>query len=92
MVAVRWEVPLKKLNLDKTDNQTNSKEKKSKQLKSYVRYSGLAFQILAVIGIGIWLGYWLDGQTGWRVPIFTLLGAMLSLTAVIVYLIRQTKS
>jgi F0F1-type ATP synthase assembly protein I len=92
MEVVRWVVPLKKSSLDKTENQTNSNEKKSRPLKTYVKYSGLAFQILAVIAIGIWLGYWLDGLTGWRIPIFTLLGAVLSLAAVIIYLIRQTNS
>ena len=47
--------------------------------------------MFAVIGIGTWFGYWLDDRMQFQVPIFTLLGAMLSLTAVIVYLIRQTK-
>ncbi len=92
MEAVRWAVLLKKSSLEKTDNQTNSSEKKSRPLKTYAKYSGLAFQLLAVFAIGIWLGYWLDGLIGWRVPIFTLVGAMLSLTGVIVYLLRQTKS
>jgi hypothetical protein len=51
----------------------------------------LAFQLFAVIGIGTWFGYWLDGRMQLQVPIFTFIGALLSLTAVIVYLIRQTK-
>lgn len=78
--------------MDKTDNQTNSSEKKSKPLKTFVKYSGLAFQLLAVLGLGIWLGYWLDGRIAWRVPIFTFLGTVLSLIGVIVYLIRETRS
>jgi hypothetical protein len=47
--------------------------------------------LFAIIGIGTWFGYWLDGRIPLQVPIFTLLGALLSLTMVIFYLIRQTK-
>jgi ATP synthase protein I len=75
----------------KTNKKTNSSNKKSKQLKSFVRFSGLAFQLFAVIGIGTWCGYWLDGRMQLQVPIFTFIGALLSLTLVIFYLIRQTK-
>jgi F0F1-type ATP synthase assembly protein I len=77
--------------LEKTDNKTASSSKKSKQLKNFARFSGLAFQLFAIIGIGIWFGYWLDNRMQLRVPIFTLVGAMLSLTVVIFYLIKQTK-
>ncbi|RLD23275.1 MAG: hypothetical protein DRI71_05675 [Bacteroidetes bacterium] len=47
--------------------------------------------MLAVIGIGTWFGYWLDSRIQLQVPIFTLLGSMVSLAMVILYLIRQTK-
>ncbi|RLD19979.1 MAG: ATPase F0F1 [Bacteroidetes bacterium] len=75
--------------MEKTDNKTASSSKKSKPLKNFVKFSGLAFQLFAVIGIGTWFGYWLDSRMQLQVPIFTLLGAVLSLSAVIYYLIRQ---
>ena len=29
---------------------------------AYARYSGIAFQMIVLIGGGGWLGYWLDGK------------------------------
>ena len=46
---------------------------------NYARYSGLAFQMAAIIGLSVWGGRWLDGLTGWKFPLFTivlLLGAL----------------
>ena len=54
-------------------------------------YSSLAFQMLGEIAFGTWCGYWLDGHFSNRVPIFTLLGAMLSLAAVIFWLLKISR-
>lgn len=34
----------------------------SNRLQSVMKYSGLAFQMLAIIGGSAWLGTWLDGR------------------------------
>jgi len=45
--------------------------------KNYLRYSSLAFQLLAVIGIFGWIGYKIDGWLGLRIPAFTLILAFI---------------
>jgi ATP synthase protein I len=32
------------------------------RLQAVMKYSGLAFQMLGIIGGSAWLGYWLDGR------------------------------
>ena len=49
-----------------------SHTKKSKTYNSYLKYSGLAFQLLAGIGIFGWLGYKLDQYIEIQFPAFML--------------------
>jgi hypothetical protein len=53
-------------------SQEPSPSKKPNQSNSYVKYSSLAFQLLAVIGIFGWLGYKIDGWMDNKFPAFTL--------------------
>jgi F0F1-type ATP synthase assembly protein I len=46
---------------------------KLKQSNTYLKYSGLAFQLLATIGVMGWLGYKLDQYLGFKFPVFMLL-------------------
>ncbi len=39
---------------------------------AYARYSGIAFQMIVLIGGGGWLGYWLDGKYG-TLPLWSVL-------------------
>lgn len=50
-----------------------SHNKKLKTYNSYLKYSSLAFQLLAGIGVFGWLGYKLDQFLGIRFPAFMLL-------------------
>ena len=45
--------------------------------------------MLGVIAAGAGAGFWLDKKMTNRVPVFTLLGTVFSLVAMVVYLIRQ---
>ena len=46
--------------------------KKPSQYNSYLKYSGLAFQLLAIIGISGWLGYMVDQLLDLKFPVFML--------------------
>ncbi len=46
--------------------------KKERQLNQYIRYSAIAFQMGGIIGLGVWLGYWLDGRYNTQTPWFTI--------------------
>jgi F0F1-type ATP synthase assembly protein I len=67
----------------------NSKNKKnsSSETSSYVRYSGLAFQMMVTIGLGVWGGIKLDEWLGLR-PLFTVSLSLLAVIGSLVQLIR----
>lgn len=46
--------------------------KKRTQYNNYLRYSGLAFQLLASITVGGWVGYKTDEWLNLRYPVFML--------------------
>lgn len=50
-----------------------SPNKKPSPYNNYLRYSSLAFQLLAAIGIFGWLGYKADQFLGFKFPLFMLL-------------------
>jgi len=50
-----------------------SPNKKLKTYNSYLKYSGLAIQLLVVMGVFGWLGHLLDRYLGLKVPAFMLL-------------------
>jgi hypothetical protein len=54
----------------------------------FLQYSSLGFQMLATIGLGVWLGTWLDGQQNNKTPVWTLVLALVSIGASIYLLIR----
>jgi F0F1-type ATP synthase assembly protein I len=57
--------------------QEPSPNRKSSQYNTYLKYSGLAFQLLAAIGVLGWLGYLLDKRLN-LIPLFTLLFGFLA--------------
>jgi len=76
------------------ENQTNPpkpKPAKNKRppLESYARYSSLAFQMFAIIGIGIFGGVKLDAWTKFGFPVFTVLFSILSVAIAIYAAIKD---
>ncbi|WP_262895934.1 AtpZ/AtpI family protein [Marivirga aurantiaca] len=61
--------------------------KKQKQFNNYIKYSGLAFQMLGTIGLFVFIGYkldeWFDKTTPVNLIIFSLLGIAISLYQII---------
>jgi hypothetical protein len=55
-----------------------SPNRKQSPSNSYLKYSGLAFQLLGVIGVFGWLGYRLDQYLGLALPAFTLIFGFLA--------------
>jgi len=73
----------------KTDIQKNSLKKQKKPLNNYLKYSGLAFQFLAAILLGFWLGSWLDGHYENEKPWFTMALMMVFLIVTLFKIIRD---
>jgi hypothetical protein len=64
-------------------------KEKRPPLESYARYSNLAFQMFAIIGIGIFGGVKLDQWLKIGFPVFTVLLSILSVAAAIYIAIKD---
>ena len=77
----------------KTDNQKNLKNKKQKQpsedISQYARYSGLAFQMIAAILLGLWIGMKIDEYMGNKTPVFTAISTVLFIFASLYLVIKS---
>ncbi len=65
-------------------------QKKKSHLTNYAKYSGMGFQMLAIMGIGVFAGIkldqWLSLQ---KTPIFTILLSLLSVIGAIYFVVRD---
>jgi ATP synthase protein I len=68
--------------------QANPKQPK-KQLNSYLKYSGMGFQLLAALILGAWLGNKADSYQQNQTPIWTLVLMFVFLAASMVLIIRE---
>jgi F0F1-type ATP synthase assembly protein I len=66
--------PLKKKNLKNPEN---------KGLNDFARYSGMAFQMIAIILISTWGGIELDKLAKFNTPVFTIILSLLGVFAAI---------
>lgn len=54
------------------------------------RYAGLAFQMMAAIGIALWVGYMLDNWIGIRFPLFMIIFSLLALALLLWRIVKDT--
>jgi len=66
-----------------------SKQKEKNKLKAYAKYSNMGFQMVAIIGLGVFGGVKLDELISWRFPIFTIILALLSVSLAIYISIKD---
>ncbi len=68
-------------------NESDDKDNNPRQINNYVKYSGVAFQMIAIIGVFAYAGYWIDSATQnkvhWITALFSLTGVLISLYIVI---------
>lgn len=62
---------------------------KQKPVSAYVKYSGLAFQLLAAIGTFGWLGFKLDQLLSLKFPAFMLLFGLLAFSGMMYQVYRS---
>lgn len=67
----------------------NDHKKKSNQLNSYARFSGLVIQMAAIIGVGTFIGIKLDDKFPNEHNLYTLILSLTAVIASIYYVIRQ---
>ena len=69
--------------------QDPSDPKKPSPSDAYLKYSGLAIQLVATIGIAGWLGHWLDGYLSLKFPLFLVLFVTGAFSGVMLKLYRS---
>lgn len=65
----------------------DSKEKKD--LEGYAKYSGIAFQMIATIGLAVWLGLYLDEKQELSQPYWTLGLTTMAVIASIISVVKN---
>lgn len=69
----------------------DERRKLKKATNSYLRFSGIGFQMAAIIGLGAYGGWWGDQRTGWDFPILTLVGSLGGVAIVMYILFKETR-
>lgn len=59
---------------------------------AYLKYSGMAFHMMASILIGLFIGRWIDNQLKFIAPLGVVAGVLLGLTAAFMALFKAIKS
>lgn len=67
----------------------NPKKQEDKGLNSYVKYSGMAFQMVGIIGFTTWGGIKLDKIAGLETPVFTIILSLLGVFAAIYSVVKD---
>lgn len=49
-----------------------------RQIPTWAKYMGLSFQLFGVIGLGTWLGWWIQQQSEMKFPVWILVFSFLS--------------
>lgn len=56
-------------------------------MQEYLKYSGLAFQMIAVILVGLWAGQKIDQWAQTRAPVFTIAGVLVAIIGSLILII-----
>ena len=67
----------------------NPKETENKGIRDFARYSGIAFQMIAIILVATWGGIKLDKLTGFEKPVFTIILSLFGVIAAIYLTVRD---
>ncbi|MFA8433855.1 MAG: AtpZ/AtpI family protein [Marinifilaceae bacterium] len=75
--------------MKKNNNKKDPIKDRSRQLAQYARYSGLAFQMIAMILIVLYGGIKLDEYLEFEFPLFTLIGALGGVVLAIYFAVKD---
>ncbi len=68
---------------------TKDNDDLKKKGNDFARFSGMAFEMLAIIGGMTWGAVWLDEQTGAEIPWFTIILSPLSVIIAVLLIIKD---
>ncbi len=64
--------------------------KKDDGKRLMLQYAGLATQLVVSLGLGVFMGFWMDKKIDIAVPVFTWLLPLLILIAIFIKVIKDT--
>lgn len=67
----------------------NKVQKPKKKYDDFIRYSSLAFEMITIMGIGVYAGVKIDQWLGLSFPAFTMVLMILSVAGAIYHVIRK---
>lgn len=67
----------------------NKSRPPNKGLRDFGRYSGLAFQMVAIILLTTLGGVEIDKHTGWKTPVFTIILSLIGVFAAIYFSVKD---
>lgn len=70
-------------------SQKMKKLKPSNKDNQFIQYSSLAFEMIAIMGLGVFAGYKIDGWLHMKFPVFTLVLMILSVIGAIFYALKN---
>ena len=73
----------------KEQNREKSGQKRSNRISSYAKFSGVAFQMIAIIGLGTYGGVKLDEKYPNKHSLFTIILSLASVAMAMYYVIKQ---
>ena len=56
---------------------------------NYMRYSNMGFQMVVIIGLGVWGGIKLDQVTHLKFPVFSIVLSLISVVVAIYFVVRD---
>ncbi|TGV03820.1 AtpZ/AtpI family protein [Flavivirga rizhaonensis] len=71
------------------DNNSKKDQKPKKQLSNYARFSGIAIQMFAIIGVGTFSGVKLDEKFPNENNLYTIFMSLTSVIFAIIFVIRR---
>ena len=75
--------------MEEQDKEKKPIKPENRGLSNYAKYSGIAFQMIAIIVIATWGGIKLDKLAGFRNPVFTIILSLLGVFAGIYFAIKD---
>lgn len=78
--------------MDKRSKTPLDKKRKLAQINNYLKFSGLAFQMIFIMGLAAWGGHSLDKYLKLTIPVFTVTLVILSVLAILYSLIKFLNS
>jgi F0F1-type ATP synthase assembly protein I len=75
--------------MEDSQPQKNLKKQQNKEGNDFARYSGIAFQMIAIILITTWGGIKLDKICGFEKPVFTVILSLLGVFTAIYTVVKE---